>query len=67
MNYHHSINLSLLENRCDHDCGKITARCPACAEEGHDNKGNHLCIFADGKFACVLHLGGGPGENIEKE
>jgi hypothetical protein len=37
--------------------GKITARCPACAEGGRDAKGNHLCVFDDGKFACVVHPG----------
>lgn len=36
---------------------RITARCPACAEEGRDRKGNHLFIYPDGRFGCVLHQG----------
>jgi len=41
---------------------KITARCPACAEDGHDRKGNHLFIGEDGKFGCVVYPGD-DGEN----
>jgi putative DNA primase/helicase len=33
--------------------GGITARCPACFEEGHDKTGNHLIIFPGGSFACI--------------
>lgn len=36
---------------------KLVAQCPACAEEGHDNTGEHLVIFGDGSFACVVHSG----------
>jgi hypothetical protein len=36
---------------------KITAQCPACAESGRDNKGEHLLINADGRFACVVYPG----------
>ena len=36
-----------------HMPGKITARCPACAEEGADHTGNHLAIFESGKFTCI--------------
>jgi hypothetical protein len=39
--------------------GKMTGRCPACAEEGGDRKGEHLVIYPDGKFGCVLY----PGED----
>ncbi len=35
----------------------MIARCPACAQEGRDNKGNHLFIAADGRFGCVMHPG----------
>lgn len=35
----------------------LVARCPACAEEGHDHKGNHLFIAGDGRFGCVLYPG----------
>ena len=37
--------------------GKIKARCPACAENGADRRGEHLVIFPDGKFACAAHAG----------
>lgn len=33
----------------------IIARCPACEEEGSDNKGEHLIVFADGRFGCVVN------------
>lgn len=33
----------------------IIARCPACAEEGGDNTGNHLIIFSDERFGCVVN------------
>lgn len=35
--------------------GNVTqAQCPACAESGLDKSGNHLRIFADGRFGCAL-------------
>jgi hypothetical protein len=37
--------------------GSYNARCPACAAEGHDTKGNHLILFPTGAFACVLFQG----------
>lgn len=37
--------------------GKIEAQCPACAAAGADSKGNHLVVYADGKFACVANPG----------
>jgi hypothetical protein len=33
----------------------IIARCPACEEDGHDNKGDHLIVFPDGRFGCVVN------------
>jgi hypothetical protein len=36
---------------------KTTARCPACAEAGHDQTQNHLMIGADGHFGCVVYPG----------
>jgi hypothetical protein len=41
--------------------GKTTARCPACAENGHDEKGEHLFINVDGRFGCVVY----PGDSAE--
>lgn len=53
------LDLSRLERlRAFHD-SKITARCPACAEEGSDRSGNHLVIYPSGKFACVADPGHG--------
>lgn len=37
--------------------GSYNARCPACAEEGRDTKGNHLIVFPTGAFACVVFQG----------
>lgn len=39
---------------------KTTAQCPACAESGGDNKGEHLIINAQGYFGCVVYPGQGP-------
>ena len=39
-------------------CGNgIIARCPACALAGADKSGNHLKIWPDSHFACVVNLG----------
>jgi hypothetical protein len=35
--------------------GVIQARCPACAESGGDQKGEHLRIYGDGRFGCCVH------------
>ena len=55
-----SLDISKLQNaRTRGD--KTTARCPACAEVGHDQKGEHLFINANGRFGCVVY----PGNSIE--
>ncbi len=46
--------LTMISPRPD---GSYNARCPACAEEGHDAKGNHLIVFPSGAFACVVFQG----------
>jgi len=51
-----SLDLSRLEN-VRKRIGKIFARCPACAEQNHDQKGDHLAIFPDGSFACIANPG----------
>ena len=51
-----AIDMSRLEKVCQRN-GKTIARCPACAESGGDNNGEHLFIAADGKFACVMFPG----------
>jgi len=35
--------------------GKVTARCPACALDGKDKRGDHLVVYPDGKFGCVKY------------
>jgi hypothetical protein len=54
-----SLDISKLENVRPHS-GKTTARCPACAEAGHDQTRNHLIIGADGRFGCVVYPGASP-------
>jgi hypothetical protein len=51
-----SLNLSKLKKVCIHG-KKTTAQCPACAESGHDRRGEHLVIDAEGRFACVVYPG----------
>ena len=34
--------------------GIVQARCPACAEGGHDRTGEHLRIYPDGRFGCCV-------------
>jgi hypothetical protein len=50
-----SLNLSKLEKVRHLVNGGVEARCPACAEEGGDRKGEHLLIKADGRFGCCAH------------
>lgn len=51
-----NLNIEKLENvKYRNFC--IIARCPACAETGHDNKGNHLSIDEHGCFSCVVYQG----------
>ncbi|NBV87241.1 MAG: hypothetical protein EBS01_13505, partial [Verrucomicrobia bacterium] len=52
-----SLDVAKLENVSRSNDGKITARCPACKNEGHDSKGNHLVVFDDGGFGCVKYMG----------
>jgi hypothetical protein len=54
-----SLNISELGNARERS-GKVIARCPACAEAGHDKKGDHLFICEDGRFGCVVYPGDGP-------
>lgn len=49
------LDLSKLQNVRHLSGGKTTARCPACAAGGGDTKGDHLVIFANGKFGCVKY------------
>jgi len=51
------INIEQLENRVKLPNGDTRARCPACASKGNDKKGEHLMVFADGKFGCAAYQG----------
>ena len=51
-----SLNIHKLKN-VKRQNNKITAQCPACAEEGCDRKGDHLFIDQHGKFGCVVNSG----------
>lgn len=51
-----SIDLEKLENVVKKG-SKTIARCPACAEIGRDNKGNHLIINSNGQYACIVFQG----------
>ncbi len=44
-------------NKVKHNASKVIAQCPACYEIGMDQKGDHLCIKPNGKFACVINQG----------
>ena len=48
-----TLDLNKLENVVDRT-GKIVARCPACAEKGRDSQGNHLVIFPNGAYSCIV-------------
>ena len=50
-----ALDLSKLQNVKKAAHGKSTARCPACAVGGGDEKGNHLVLYADGKYGCVAN------------
>lgn len=52
-----SIIISRLEKVKRRQSGKIIARCPACAEEGRDKKGEHLVVMPSGKFGCIANEG----------
>jgi hypothetical protein len=52
-----SIIISRLEQVKHRQSGKIIARCPACAEEGRDSKGEHLVVMPCGKFGCIANEG----------
>lgn len=51
-----AIDLNKLEN-LKRSGEKTIAQCPACAETGGDEKGEHLVIWPGGKFGCVVFPG----------
>ena len=58
-----SLEVNKLEKAVNHSEGGVVARCPACAAEGGDTRGEHLRIFPDGRFACVVNPGESGGEH----
>ncbi len=60
-----SLDPSRLENRQERE-GKVTARCPACGEEDQDRKGEHLVLYPDGRFACVVYPGEGGASHRQR-
>lgn len=51
------LDLKKLENLVALGDGSAQARCPACAEQGQDKKGEHLRIYPDGRFGCCVFPG----------
>jgi hypothetical protein len=49
------LNKAKLQNIVEKADGSYTARCPACASSGADAKGEHLIVYPDGAFGCVVH------------
>jgi hypothetical protein len=50
-----SLDIAKLEKVREMAGGLVQARCPACAEGGHDRTGEHLRIYPDGRFGCCVH------------
>jgi hypothetical protein len=50
-----SLDVAKLEKVRELAGGIVQARCPACAEGGNDRSGEHLRIYADGRFGCCVH------------
>src|SRR5437899_1085756 len=50
-----SLDVAKLEKVRELAGGIVQARCPACAEGGGDRKGEHLRVYADGRFGCCVH------------
>ena len=49
--------ISFLEKAKRSSNGVVIARCPACAAAGQDHQGNHLKVYPDGRYGCVLFPG----------
>jgi hypothetical protein len=48
-----TLDLKKLDNVVERG-GKTIARCPACASRGRDSHGNHLVIFDNGAYSCIV-------------
>ncbi len=51
-----SLDITKLEN-VNYRGSRLIARCPACADQGKDNKGEHLLIDEQERFSCVIYPG----------
>ena len=51
------IGLQKLKNCVKRPDGSVVAQCPACAQSGKDTTGNHLIVYPDGRFGCVVETG----------
>ncbi len=51
------IDIAKLQKVITNPDGSVVAQCPACAAVGGDTTGNHLIVYADGKYGCVVHKG----------
>ena len=49
------IDKNRLQNVVEKSDGSFTGKCPACASTGGDEKGEHLIVYPDGRFGCVVH------------
>lgn len=50
-----SLDVKRLEKVRELAGGVTQARCPACAEDGGDTKGQHLRIYPNGRYGCCVH------------
>lgn len=50
-----ALDISKLQNPRAGTNGSRTFACPACREQDRDSTGNHLIIYADGKFGCAAN------------
>ena len=50
-----ALDISRLEKVQRKGDGSIVARCPACVQDGHDKKGDHLIGYPDGRYGCVAN------------
>ena len=50
-----SLDAAKLEKARELAGGIVQARCPACAENGGDRRGEHLRVYPDGRFGCCVH------------
>ena len=52
-----ALDISKLTNVVERGDGTFVARCPACVEQGRDRTGNHLILYPNGAFGCVVFSG----------